>query len=495
MLFCVNKIIFNDFIIKMAFLIITLFTSIPFVHAYIGSYVKTLLIWSLIILSTRLFKNRYTYQASPFYFLGSFLIIYGISILSNNKVFLNENISQWCYMITYFFVLYYCDRDKKEQQILNEIKIISNTIICITAVFSLVSFYTFLISYSSHYNSPNGWMYLGMFENRLWGLYNPNTGGTLNFISIVLSLSAFCLYQKNKYKFLYLINAILQFFCLILTQSRASYAIFTLFIALLFCFFIYKKFKSTKHKHSFALSIPFTILIAFITIVVASPVKDLLSYLPVPFQNYTHLSSSVSVNWQQSKVNRAFYMPKLISYKKHSTEDQLQDKIKPVALERMEELENRPGGLLTGRQDLWKGGIKAFLHHPILGVTHEGIPTFVKPFISSIWYKNLKVGGLHNIYLTILVSSGVLGFLALAGFALFTMIQTIKVFKKSDVINHFIIYVLGIMIFCFYIVEFFESRILFQVNFFGVFFWIFYGYVMNSINKVQRHFDFEKGEN
>lgn len=72
-----------------------------------------------------------------------------------------------------------------------EITILTRTMLVVTFLLSLVCLMTFLLNLSGQYPLADGSLaYLGMIDGRLWGLYNANTGGALNAISVVTILFA-----------------------------------------------------------------------------------------------------------------------------------------------------------------------------------------------------------------------------------------------------------------------------------------------------------------
>ena len=88
----------------------------------------------------------------------------------------------------------------------------------------VISLGTYVFSISGEYMTSSGVTYYGMYDNRLWGLYNANTGSMLNCISIVLS-AGFMLRYRGKISNYVLngINILIQLTCLVLTGSRAAF--------------------------------------------------------------------------------------------------------------------------------------------------------------------------------------------------------------------------------------------------------------------------------
>ena len=145
-------------------------------------------------------------------------------------------------------------------------------------------------------------------------------------------------------------------------------------------------------------------------------------------------------------------------------------------LTRIEKTEDRNEGFFNGRSDLWQAGLKAFVKAPIFGIGRENIyEKATENLHESRWAVNMRVGGLHNIYVTILVSSGIVGFLLMAIVAIGSAISIIKCLVKASSMSIFMPCAAVITLY-FYITEFVEARILYQVTIFNVLFWLILGF-------------------
>ena len=81
------------------------------------------------------------------------------------------------------------------------------------------------------------------------------------------------------------------------------------------------------------------------------------------------------------------------------------------------------------------------------------------------WEKILKRGGLHNIYLTVLVSSGIVGFVIFIAFIIIYAVKAIRYAfsQKARKENGFVLCLLAISAVQL-MMEFLEARILYQVG-------------------------------
>ena len=133
----------------------------------------------------------------------------------------------------------------------------------------------------------------------------------------------------------------------------------------------------------------------------------------------------------------------------------------------------------TGRDVIWKAGFKTFLDKPVFGWTREGLvePTIDK-IIAVTGYDSGAVagGGLHNLYLTVLCSSGIVGFVCLATVVVIVLIRFFKSLIAKEPINMELLLSFSMCMY-FFISELVENRVLYQVTFFNIVFWIYFGYL------------------
>ena len=464
--------IFNPFIFKICILVMTLLTSVPFIHMYLGKYVKIFLLYGILSLIYLVFRKgiRTVFKDKPGVLLIAFCVCYGVTVLLNRSSNFSENASALVYMSVFFCLFFIFTLPLEETAIRKEYKVLSCIIIIFTFIFALINFFMFAFKIGGSYMTNDQIMYYGMYDNRLWGLYNANTNSMLCDISIVLSLG-FILDSGHriKTKVFCFANAVFEFICLLLTGSRA--ALYTLYVtvALIIFLWVVKKDDKKEFKKNIK-GLVAGVLSAVLLFVSSYAIKYVVSYVP-------------------SICGNVMYMVSLGKNSDSSQEDSPNNKwisLEREDLTRLEEVEERPGGILTGRTDLWQAGVKAFSKSPLFGIGRENVYSYAKDYLKSdLWAKNLKVGGLHNIYLTILVSSGISGFVLMAVFALMSLFKMAKLLFKEKKCDIWFIVSLA-MIVLFYVTEFVEARILNQVGIFYVIFWIYLGLTYALANRSEK---------
>lgn len=449
----------NRTLFKVLFVVMMMITSVPYLHMLVGEYVKFLLVYGYVILAYEVFTKRYfkLFEEKSCFLLVGFCVSYAITILLNRELNFSANVKALAYMFLFFSLFFMTDSDRSIQDLNGEIRLISVIVIICTFILSCVSFVTYAFSISGHYMTANGFIYFGMYDNRLWGVYNANTGSTLNSISILLSVG-FLLNHKQKYTlFLNMLNLLLEFCCLVLTGSRAAlYALAVILAILAFILCVRRKLQAygkTKLR-TFLLGWVSAAAVALVFLGSVNFAKEGLSYIPSLTSNFIEVIETQQDSDEESEIE-----------------------LKQYELTRIEELEDRAGGIFTGRLDIWKACFSAFKESPIFGVTRENIPEHAIPHLADkLWESNIRIGGPHNIYLCVLVSSGAIGFCLMAVFILnmFVRLLTSVIRQIKTCSIWMVISILLTLLFL--IIEFVESRILYQVGIFYVLFWIYSGY-------------------
>lgn len=452
--------VFNDLLYKCAFIVAALGAASPFIHLVISPFMKILLAWGAVVLLYKLCVDRRMYFSKYYLILGAFCVSYGITVILNRNLNFGANAKALMYMVVILSVIFSVDLSKSRETILHELKIIALVFTIASFCLAAGSLYTYIFSLKGHAMYNGQWVYYGMFENRLWGLYNPNTGSAINTLTLLM-LSGYWIFFRPKRKGLkvfFVIDGLCHYFCLLLTNSRT--ALYTLIIGVGMLIFLAGQYYWQKEKFDFkvlARQIIFALIGCAVIFISVTPIRAGLSYVPSAVKY-------VNENIFGSGSNQ---------------------KIEQEELDRLEEEEERPGGILTGRTELWEAGLKTFFEDPVFGVTRENITDRVGANLTDkYWENDLARGGLHNIYLTVLVSSGIVGFVLFMAFILIYVVKSIRYAfsskaRKQNGYAMCLITISAVML----IMEFLEARILYQVGIFYIIFWCIAGYVLYFTDK------------
>ena len=552
-----EKTVFNRILYKVIFLITVMITIVPYMHEKTGAYVKLLLAWGLLFVCKDVIKtkgkiywNRYVLT------LLAFLACYGITILAKATTHRGDSVKSWLYMFITFTVLFVSDA-KNRKELEKELKIILTTIVSCTAILNFICIFTYCFQMNTSYEAEGIEVYIGMYDNRLWGLYNPNVGAMLALVSFALSIFfLFSLRKENKKKkvanILLIGNCVIQFLMIILTGSRTVIYGAGLGIVIFIAVFYRKK--------QVAVRLITAVLAGIVFVggtVLGAPVVEKIPKLLDPFrielpkatqetttqevtqettvpETTTEIETSVAepegtkqeetqqmteqITRQSAEQSAQSEAPKEESQngttldkaakkesiraskkaakkasikaskkavkkesikaskkaaKKEARREQAREK--RASLNRNDTGKDSKGGFLNGRQYIWKAGLQVFSTSKLLGVTRENLYEKGVGYISEPTFQRaFQRGGLHNTYLTILVSSGLLGTIPMVLFFAMAVWSILRfAWKRTD--SHPTFYGAVFVLLMYFMMELFEARILYEVNVNYMIFWILMG--------------------
>lgn len=436
----------NLFYYKAVWIVVGFLTVFPFVRIHIEGYIKITLVWGAICFFVIFVKKEFEFRRIDNILLFLFCLSYGITILSNREGHFFEEVSLLAYTVVFLFLFTRCDRNKTREQICKEILSLFKIVVILTFIYSCIMLVIFLFSIQGELKIGDTATYpYGIWEGRLWGFCNPNNGGTLNYISIIFSFLIF-LWDKKKCKFL-ISNIILQFCCFSLTQSRGAMLALCTFVAG-YIFFLKKNIYSYSGKKGIA----YKILVVLISVVLLYDIYDFtLSALERVRNIPYHILSMTEGNSIDEMEGR---------------EEELKRKVD----------RSNVAGETSGRTELWKIGIKTYLRKPVFGIGHRSIDDVLNKELSLEQYKNSAGGELHNIYITILVSSGCIGAILIFTFWGLLLWRCLRYLcsKNTDLFGKHLMLLLP----TWFVGDLVESRIMLSTCFLSILFWIVTGYIL-----------------
>lgn len=475
MLKSVDKVL-NPTIFKILILITTLVMQVPFIHSAFGGYVKYVLAFGILVACyefvTGKFKGAIKDKVNLFLIL--FVVLYAVTIVLNRSDNFAENIKQLIYMVVFFALLFCVNKV--------DIKVISVVIVIFTFVVSLICLITYCLRIYEWY-TLDSYYYVGKVSLVLWGLYNPNTCGAIAVVSIITSLYLiFSISIKKLWlKVLAIVslitNIVLQYVVLLLSSSRGAFYGLLATLLILSFLAILKNFKRDK----FSVIVRVLFASAFCLLLVFSFTK-LSTFIQTNKDSICVVSEEDANNTEMDTTFENSLEELLKKYTSSSSALDGLFRFNTLSLTgTLGDATGRYGDLknTAGRDVIWKAGFKTFLEKPIFGWTREGLvePT-VDKIVNTIGQDSGAVagGGLHNLYLTVLCSSGIVGFICLATVIVIVLVRLLKVLIKKKPIGVELLFSFVTCMY-FFVSELVENRILYQVTFFNVVFWIYFGYL------------------
>ena len=366
-------------------------------------------------------------------FLSLFGLLAGSHLLSaifNRSGHLIGNVIEILFMVTYvllFTMLQSGQLKKLFDWIAYTVQIVSfsSAIFAFTLLVSKVLI-LFKIGQQSYY--------YGVMNGRLWGIVNPNASAIFSYISIILAM--YLIHKGNKYSVYLKLNNVIQLVYFATMQSRG--ALLSLVLMIGFYSFFINRGKLAKR------------FLTFIVVALLVSVANIgLSYV-----------TSIYITSGKATV---LDLNKGQSYAE--TDSSVIKKTGELHL-----IETTP----SGRTYIWKNAIKMGSEKPIFGYGVRNVPDYYTKYFSKFEIQNSLIGGnFHNIFVTIFVSSGILGlvsFLLLLGYIIKRFLTYLIVSKKNSE------KLIMILFFGILFGQLFESQIMYSTNFINIIFWLIIGY-------------------
>ncbi len=444
-----KKYILNPNYCMYTMLVVSYFSLSRIFYDCMGIFRKGILVWGsflLLILATKkleILKNKYSIL------MLLFCVVNFITVFLNFQGRFFNGIVTMVYVSIFLIVFFNASEwnGKNRKSRTTTIDILLKIHTYLSFLFAVIAIVMFCFNIKGKYVSQGQDIFYGVRDNRLWGLYNPNTAATLCILSLVTSI---ILMRKSTNRKFLIFNMVMQMLYLILTQSRTGW------VLLIGCIILYVIFLKIvpliKEKCSIIRIVKISCIYMVLIICLAcSPkfVKEILVKIP---QSIVMLSSN---------------------QKKTVAEIEEEVSLKRIDAEKIAEQD-----ATNGRSEIWRAGLQIFKDHPIWGIGSENVDKKAEEYLSGDRYKNLLKGGFHNSYITILVSSGIIGMsIFVIIFVCFVVEGFIFLWKSENEKYKILI----IVLFTFMGNELFESRWLYNTSYINIIFWCIMGNVVREI--------------
>lgn len=431
------------FFTKYILIITSLLMALPLLNKWMYNMNKIICVWALILVMILFVNDRKSFKTKEYVVLFFFCLSYLISIfLNRGEHFLNEIVILG-YTIMSFFLLTYFSKDKKKDEAVKELVCFAKTIVFITLVFALINVFIYVTQIGEIVDYSKYKYIYGVVNGQLGGIYNPNTTATLNYISGIISLILFNTVKKNKK--IHVFNIIVQGLCFSLVQSRGAWICLLTYI--LIYFLVIRMSKEKLKAKKIFLNFVSAILVCVVLCVASRTIRHGL------FQVITANPNEVveETNNQQDRVKSK---------------------------------ESNFNSVSTGRAALWEAVIPAYKESPVLGIGFRSIDDVLKENLTKHQYIHSAKGGLHNIYITVLVSSGAVGLTLFLIFLVFIAVKIINILFSKECQDY--IKLICVFIPVWLIGELVESRIILGINFLTIMFWTLIGYVCLFAKEIKK---------
>ncbi|MDT6349841.1 O-antigen ligase family protein [Enterococcus faecium] len=442
-------------------LIICLLYFMPSTFNVTNIPMKIAFAWGGIIVLYEVFIKKNFFKMRFSWLLIGAMISFILTIIINRENFLIPSIYIFGYLLITLIVIFPADFSQSEEEKKKKMVYFNNVFIIIIFLAALISIYQFifLISYHVPTGTPGLLARQGFIEHRLFGVYtSPNVGAMFGYTSIILSLISVLISKITKtIRVFYMMNFIVQIFYITLSSSRGAQVVICSFLVLFLLLFANSKFRKSI-REVLPVKIKWMVSILLVLLVYFSfgtnYAKDFLATIPVSIDR--------KVEVIESNESDKTPLPEKEVILQHSSDN---------------------SEISAGRFTIWKAALKVIRPTLLFGYGETDFygnsdAKFLKKVdLDTTDVNELKRahGNMHNGFLQVLVSSGIIAFICIYAFYVLNIFSLLKTFFRSKV-NYAFLGIVLIFILSIFIDEMVEAHVLFNKrDVISIVFWYYLG--------------------
>ena len=410
-----------------------------------------------VVLLFRLVNFKKYTKARGLVWLILFCGSYFLSALISRAYGLTENIQAMVWMVFQFLIIYTYDNDAPIEKDKKEIRIIGWTFLIYTFSMAAVAIFMLVFDYNGYREVRDTAVISGFVWNRLWGLYtDPNYGAVFSIISMVLSVM-FWKGTKKPVKAFLIVNCVFEFLYITFSDSRTGMValLMTVAAAAYLVTLRWKKIENKKTVLRGAVSVALALVLAVATVGALKVVQ---------------VGGNAVKAWQ--------YAHEL------ENDEYSEGKIPESIIGRTDSDMNND--VSNRRFAIWQSGLEIFKTSPLFGITFRNYVPYAEQNLPETYIVNNdsgKFASMHNSFVDVLVSQGILGFVLLLCFIASVLTVIFRCFFKATGEEYRYNTFLLLSFLPVFVSMMFYSET-FYMNTGGAFlFWSFLGYLMHSLNR------------
>ncbi len=450
-----NKYIYDESLFRLSYSLSMLLSFVSIIELPFQILSYTMMLWGLFLLvkkikSGQIFKIKFV----KLFILFLSCMLFTTFLNIRNNFFMNLLM---CYHVAIcFFIFYGMHSENDAGKIKQEMITLCCIVIKISTILSVIGI---VIALFWPRFSVLGYG-LGLMEDRYNGVYtNPNLAAFVSVISIICChiIFNFNLIQHRRYKTdkkiipdrLLFFASFVNFMALLLSDSNAS----LLFLLAYGCIFLI--FYNLRSNYNRSFKVKLLNLLWILIICIAFCMSIILMRIGVQYSIAEFMNNIHSVQYVPS-TSGTDTIDDVITIGRSTTNYEVS----------------------SGRLDAWSKALVLYSYNPLFGIGKSNILHFGEIYLSN----GFLYSDLHNAYMSILVSYGLLGFVLFLLITIYVCRYIIKALKKTMVASkgtELIILFSAISAYCAY--SFFEKALLLDITFIVIYFWLFLGYTMSYI--------------
>jgi len=385
-------------------------------------------------------------------FLVLFIVFLGITSIVNIQYGFFQNIKFIIWTAINFFILYPHGRFQTEEARIKKMILFQNILIVFWVVMTAFSLVSYLLRISIVEEiRENTWFRLGIAEGRLFGVFvNPNSASIISLF--VMLFSFFQIFFKSSSrlpKAVNILNIILQFLYIILSESRGTAMIFFISAVVLSFGISYIKLPYSTFR-----KICVSALISISSFVLLAALMRGIESLCEDFIKFINLFLPETTEWKTSRN---------------------------ILTKRVDFVENNDISNL--RFKIWLSAAEIFQKKWLFGVSPGNIVTYAKDVLPNTFIATRGYIRSHSVWIGIPLYTGICGTILMFGFFLKSFVKSLKFYIEKGLKNVLSIYTLYAFIVALtWIYGLVELEILFVNSACSFVFWTSLGFVRERVD-------------
>ena len=455
---------------RIIYIIDLFFCNISFLQIPAYVLLVFLFIWGIRLVYLNQRKYNTFFKLRFGLWIGAFLVCSFISILIKFSVTILYSAIMFLHVLICFFV-FYGMHTEPDFNFRNELYNVARTMVYLVTIANIVGIFCLMFDISFEWY----WVKFTIYENRFTGVfYNPNL---LGFVSVVAIVCCHMLYKEKlmssvnqpRVSKIWIFSCMAtSVFSLILCDSNAAFvlAIGYAIVYVVYMFFADKTGISTSK-----------IILKIIALIL---VGAFLIGSALMFRTICQTGFSVVMTKTNSVVDILFNSDEIKTESQESPVDDTEKESSDVTFSH----ENK--NIDSGRFKLWKESIDLFKISPIIGISHGNIVLYSEEYLNGTLSYSYHNSDLHNGFLTILVSTGVIGFILFGIFGFrFAKHAAQHLFLQKKTFRNDVYPCLFAFLFAYLFYALFERALLYDISFLVMWFWLMMGYMSCYIAKFE----------
>lgn len=470
-----TNVVLNISIFRIVYLCTLFLCSFCYVEVFANSIKYPLMLWGFLIIYFYYVRPKRYFNVLYARWLVGFLAVSLLTAIIHVTDNFGANLSLIAHIVICFFVLYGMHTERNKRRKMRELYFISTIILIATTAVMLVCFATLPLG-ATKINFLESSYKMVIYENRFTGIFtNPNLLGFYSVVAVFCShilskdnLYKECGIEKRLPKWFLIVTVAINVLGMFLSDSNGS-------LLLLSCYvtgnLIYRLFNGEQKLNIKGFFLRCCAVVLALAIMLGV-------LLGLRWCSNKAVSAIMSANNQKEVIEVIPDKDKPVASK-----DKIKDQMNIVTFA------HENDNLDSGRLALLQKAVVIFYNYPFLGVGKENIVLYGERLLET----GLKYSDLHNGYLTILVSNGLVGFALFVGFAISLGRHCVKsLFLEKKNLKKSPFPCLFAFIFAYCIYAALEKTVLLEQTYMVVFFWYVLGYAscyMQKYNHINDKFD------